>query len=163
MSKSKGILVFVIVGVLVCIAVGITAVLISQLGGNKILGEYKIGSTNLDKIRDSLQVADEACVWNVKGFYEYSEDTLIFEADATAGEISGKVVLNFDTKHLLEKVRFDADKARPFVEDGIQKYLIDTYGDEYSEIDKETKRWTDGKLKIDMVSKDNKVSIYWYK
>lgn len=127
---------------------------------NKILGIIELNKTTRDELFELNLKNDSHEVWdNQNECFEY---VYVWDyADYTLNNVNGIIRIHFENK-TAQCVNFSADATKDNMEK-ILSYLVDTYGDDYEEIDDYTTRWTSDDLFIAYALTDeNTVEIRWY-
>lgn len=128
--------------------------------GNKILSNIELNKTTRDDIKEMNLIPDIHEVYNQeKNSYEY---IYIWDyADYTLNNVNGTIRIRFED-NTAEFVNYSAEATSENMNQ-LLSYLVDTYGDDYEEVEDYTTRWVSSNLIIDYVLTDgNTIEIRWY-
>lgn len=129
--------------------------------GNKILRIIELNRTTRDNVSSLNLEMEEYETWNEEtGIYEYN---YIWDyADYTLNNVEGTIRIRFED-NTAKFVNYSAEATSENMNQ-LLSYLVDTYGDDYEEVEDYTTRWVSGNLIIDYVlTDDNTIEIRWYK
>lgn len=129
---------------------------------NKILGLIELDKTTREDLAELNLEIEQPEVWDEeKGILIY---TYIWDyADYTLNNVKGTIRIKFtDYDGFAEFVNYSAEATKENMEQ-LLSYLIDTYGENYEEVEDYTTRWVSGNLTIDYVLTDeDTIEIRWY-